>query len=362
VLRNNGAASFSSQNVPAGADPRSVAFGDLDGDTDLDLVVANHDDRSITVHFNSGGSFGAGAIYSVGGQLRPEGVAIANFDGGTDNEVAVSTSGNGLNFISVFSNNGSGVLAGPFNYAVNGVDPNSIAAADLDCDNDLDIAVANETSSNLSILSNNGNGTFGAPMLLAVGVHPDSLVAADLNRDCDADLACSNRDSNNVSVIMNRSCPEQTFANNFTVTRGVRQSGGLTELHDSDDMYMVIQQRAPFAAADANVQLVVEGTSPTQTATSFTFRFEASTTGAPAGNVRQTLDMFNFQTNAWEQVDARGASSADAVVEVTITSNASRFIQAGTRLVRSRMSWFDRGVVAPNWLVRIDQTRWTIAP
>ena len=64
----------------AGNDPTSVAIGDLDGDGDADLAVANSFSDDVSVLLNSGdGTFAADVIYGVG--LYPYSVAIGDLDG-----------------------------------------------------------------------------------------------------------------------------------------------------------------------------------------------------------------------------------------------------------------------------------------
>ncbi|MHC4790546.1 MAG: FG-GAP-like repeat-containing protein, partial [Planctomycetota bacterium] len=93
-------------NYPAGVHPRSVAIGDLDGDGDLDLVVATYGEK----------------------------------------------------YVSVLLNNGDGTFQAAVKYGV-GMDPISVAIGDLDGDGDLDLAVANWASHTVSVLLGNGDGT-----------------------------------------------------------------------------------------------------------------------------------------------------------------------------------------------------------
>ncbi len=92
VLRNNGNGTFGRPafyNV--GDEPFSVAIGDLDGDGDLDLATANTDRDSevISVLANSGdGTFAPQAFYGVGSE--PFFVAIGDLDGDSDADMAVA--------------------------------------------------------------------------------------------------------------------------------------------------------------------------------------------------------------------------------------------------------------------------------
>ncbi len=55
VLLNNGDGTYAAAvNYAAGDGPRSVFAGDLDGDSDLDLAVANAYSDNVTVHLNNG--------------------------------------------------------------------------------------------------------------------------------------------------------------------------------------------------------------------------------------------------------------------------------------------------------------------
>lgn len=357
VLLNQGGGTFGSVSYGVNLDPRGVAAGDFDNDGDLDLVASNHDSRNLTVLWNSGaGSFTRGPDLSVGSSVRPESVVAGDLDGDGDGDIAVAVNGNGQNFIAVFRSN-SGSFTGPLFYGTGGADPAHLALGDFDCDEDLDVAVTNETSNNLAVMANNGAGAFGAPMLLATGSQPEDVEAADLDGDGDLEIGIANQSSNTVIVYKNETCTNNVIPpSGFTVTRGVLQSGGLADLFNSDDSYVNIQARRPTEVAAASVEIVVEGISPTETPTSLTFAFEGATSGSP---VRQRIEVFNFQTNLWETVDERDGQMTDSTVQITLT-NASRYVQPGTGVVRARIGFHDRGVTYPAWGGRFDLVRWTI--
>ncbi|MCH7702528.1 MAG: VCBS repeat-containing protein [Planctomycetes bacterium] len=76
----------------AGNGPSSVAIGDLDGDGDADLVVANSSDDNVSVLLNNGdGTFAAHVLYGVGN--GPSSVAIGDLDGDGDADLAVVNAG-----------------------------------------------------------------------------------------------------------------------------------------------------------------------------------------------------------------------------------------------------------------------------
>ncbi len=73
----------------AGDEPKAVVIGDLDGDGDPDLAVANQFSNNVSVLLNNGdGTFTAGVLYGAGD--FPESVAIGDLDGDGDADLAVA--------------------------------------------------------------------------------------------------------------------------------------------------------------------------------------------------------------------------------------------------------------------------------
>jgi hypothetical protein len=206
VAVSGGTGSFtSSSTLDVQGSPRSVAAGDLDGDGDVDLAVANRAADTVLILQNDGaGNFTNGDTVAVGD--APESVAAADLDGDGDLDLAVVTAGpNALtNSVSVYQNDGSGTFTTLGTAVVVGSTPFSVIAADLDGDGDMDLAVANQTSGTISTLENNGSGVFtdfGAAV--AVGAGASAVTAADLDGDGDLDLASANATANTVSILQN---------------------------------------------------------------------------------------------------------------------------------------------------------------
>ena len=124
--------------ISTGHEPGFTASGDLDGDGDADLVVANSDEGNLSVLLNDGsGGFPTHVEYYTGGY--PSCLALADLDGDGDLDLAVSNQGNQA---LVRLNNGDGTF-GPWLMYGTGQGLNWIAIGDLDGDGDADLCTAN---------------------------------------------------------------------------------------------------------------------------------------------------------------------------------------------------------------------------
>src|SRR5919108_4540585 len=81
--------------------------------------------------------------------------------------------------------------------------PESVAVGDFNGDSDPDLAVANFGSGDVSVLLGAAGGGFGAATSFAAGNGPESVAVGDFNGDSDPDLAVANAISDDVSVLLN---------------------------------------------------------------------------------------------------------------------------------------------------------------
>jgi hypothetical protein len=193
VLLGNGAGSFGpATNFVTGEQPAAVAIGRLNGDAKPDLAVANYDslgsgDVSILLN-NGGGSFGAATHFAVG--LNPQSVAIGDLNGDANPDLALTRSGQSAN-VSILLGNGTGSFGAATHFTA-GFSPTMVRIGDLNGDANPDLAVTNQGSDTVSILFGNGAGSFGPASSYFVGHEPISLTIGDLNGDANPDLAVTN--------------------------------------------------------------------------------------------------------------------------------------------------------------------------
>jgi len=164
LFRNDGSGGMTlvAANPPLGwlasgafADVSSAAWGDMDGDGDLDLALGaeaptNGPDPTVLLYRNSGGALGrdgantgVGAL-AAGGFGKVLGVAWGDVDGDRDLDLAVAIDGAPSQ---LYRNNGAGQLTlDTAAWAPAGADSTAVAWADMDVDGDLDLVLANGNS------------------------------------------------------------------------------------------------------------------------------------------------------------------------------------------------------------------------
>ncbi len=212
VLMNNssnGTASFATKvDFTTGSSPGSVAIGDLDGDGKLDLAVTNYGSNSISILRNTSSlgtpSFDTKVDFAIGG--LPQSVAIGDLDGdGRLDVVVANSSGQTVSVLHNISSLGSLNFATKVDFAISG-QAQSVAMGDLDGDGKLDLVIASSSSNTVSVLRNTSSSTaisFATKVDFTTGNGAFSIAIGDLNGDGKLDLAVANFIDPTVSVLQN---------------------------------------------------------------------------------------------------------------------------------------------------------------
>jgi len=185
VLLGQGDGTFGKALVSPAIAARAAAFGDLDGDGKLDLVLTA--DGVVAVSLGKGdGTFAAPVSSTVNGSY--DAVIVVDLDGDGKLDV-VATESLSLNpgLVIVLLNDGTGKLY-PEVDTETGVGPVALAAADLNGDGYVDVMTANQEENTVGILRGFDSGGLSMVSPLTVGKLPSALAAADLDGNGKPDL------------------------------------------------------------------------------------------------------------------------------------------------------------------------------
>jgi hypothetical protein len=128
----------------------------------------------------------------------------------------------------------------------------------------------------------------------------------------------------------------EVIPESVTPTRGTYISGDLANLSDNDGADYVMRRNNTDIIARTEFELT--GTSPVESPSSLTIVLDGAVFAR--AEVTQSIALFDFVADDWEQIDARPASPMeDAFVRVDFMSDFLRFIEPGTLNMKARVRY-----------------------
>jgi uncharacterized repeat protein (TIGR01451 family) len=195
VYLNNGNGAFSAHpSAPTfgTGGSKAIALGDIDGDGDLDAIVTKYSGEAQAVYLNNGGGvFSAHPSAPTFGGSASQAVALGDVDGDGDLDALVANDGAAQD---VYLNNGDGEFSPhPISPTFGAGNSHGLALGDIDSDGDLDALVANGNNQSQDVYLNDGNGTFNAhPISPTFGVNSKDVDLGDVDGDGDLDAIIAN--------------------------------------------------------------------------------------------------------------------------------------------------------------------------
>ena len=183
--------------------PLFVTTGDFNNDNRIDIAIVNNGTNIISILLGYGnGSFQHQTNYSTGYDSLPSSLAVGDFNNDTYLDIVVANSG--TNNIGIFLNYGNGTFTNQHIYTTTlNSKPLSVAVGDLNNDNILDIVVANNGSGSVGIFFGNGNGTFLSQIsyTTASKTNPQYVTVNDMNKDNTLDIVIVDSQNNHIHVL-----------------------------------------------------------------------------------------------------------------------------------------------------------------
>ena len=424
LYRNDGTGVFTLvAGVPSDSSCYSYDFGDINGDGDLDLLGVNAGASSTELLLENDGT---GAFTDISDQISPNPFLDDNdskfldYDNDGDLDLVVARLGSGGERL--YNNDGNGNFT-QVSDVMQVISDSSldIMVADLTGNGKLDIVTAQGESGNFEnrIYINNGPADTIAPDIVRTEQLKDTSdkIGPYVVRAVIYDQMTSDRGFFDHGVTLNYSVeagpvqeipmkwsgnslwrgeipgqPEggtityfvtaldsadnlgagddlfftvddltetTVVADSVTVIRGFYLSGALEDTVESDDSYLKYNPGITLAPTEPPVWLIFGGTLPSDLPTSLSVTLEAS---ANTPGLTQTIEMFNWGTGQYEEVDASGASfNVDSTVTVDVSASILNYVEFGTGAVRSRIGWRQTGIILLfPWTVCIDQVAWIV--
>ncbi|KNC54559.1 uncharacterized protein AMSG_10409 [Thecamonas trahens ATCC 50062] len=236
--------------------PRSVAFGDIDGDSLVDMASASQVDDAVGWTRNLGsGLFGSRNVVSPAAD-GASGVALADLDGDGDLDLAAcSANDDSVRWWRNVDGKGNFVFVQLVSAATDGAA--DIAAVDVNADGDVDLVVVSSNDNKLAWFANNGS-YFGTERIISATLaKPVALAVGDMNGDGVLDLVVAFESANTVAWFANSHPAPGSFSSPLPITTSALSVRGVAvgDLDTDGDLDVALasdgdQTVAWFANAD----------------------------------------------------------------------------------------------------------------
>lgn len=183
--------------------PSSIAIADFNTDGLFDIAINNQGDDSIGIFINKGdGSLSSQINFPTGYQSKPQSIAAGDLN--NDSMIDLVFTSPNTNCIGILLGNGRGNFSLIANYSTgeNSL-PSYVTLSDFNNDKMLDIAITNVRSSYILILFGEGNGTFVTSDSYSLGYagNPGCTIAMDLNKDNWTDIIVLKQASDEIDIL-----------------------------------------------------------------------------------------------------------------------------------------------------------------
>jgi hypothetical protein len=168
---------------------RNIELAFLNQDSLLDLIVTADDQFNFgqtAVFMQDNGSFGTPDMIEY--TALPQELAVGDFDGDQDNDIALTCWDDDFTPVQLYRNNGEGTFQPSASWLKQG-EMRDMSFSDVDLDQDLDLVATDYLANAFVVWENDGLGNFEQQWMFGVQQHPAGMLCRDLNRDNRTDIA-----------------------------------------------------------------------------------------------------------------------------------------------------------------------------
>jgi hypothetical protein len=353
IYRNNGSDSFTAMYgiELTQLQDGSVAWGDYDNDGDLDLIITGWEgsSRRCKIYRNDGNDTFNVAALLTGAVSYGNSVAWGDYDG--DNDLDILLAGNSYTS-KVYRNDGNDSFV-DIEASLTGVNNSSVGWGDHDNDGDLDILLTGGTSGSCAYISkiyqNDGSDTFTDSGISLTGLDDGSAAWGDYDSDGDLDFIMTGYYCNNnyISKIYRNDLPD-TFSPTMTIT-ATDGSNAVSDGSTTNDAMLSLtftssEATTDFAVGDITVSNGALSSFSATSSTVYTATFTPTADGAATidvaastftdavGNNNTAATQFNWTYDSTaptmtitatdgSSAVSDGATTNDATLSLTFTSS-----------------------------------------
>lgn len=367
---------------------QSAALADLDGDGKLEIVTGAHGTASGFYAYRYDGAL-------MPGWPRPTQTwtycapTVTDLEGDGNLEIIGGQAGGGTPNPGFWVWNKSGQVRSGFPYmTTHGGSEGPMTIADNDGNGVSEIYADHNYMDGgqgyLFGVSANGQSLPGFPLRTAGFTYLNSATIGDVDNDGDNELCVVAADSTLVTIYLYTLttpyrtsgyewigyharnvrdgffAPAETLAPDaFRVSRGILTGGDLASLASPDNNELAVKNGLTVNQSEFPITVEFDSTShkatPTALDLSATFR-------ANAPGLTYVLDLFDWNSNSWDTVDAKTGTAPLVTTTFSVTgSTVNRYVQTGTGKVRSRLRLKYLAIAAATtYTASVDQVKWTV--
>ncbi|CAF0766162.1 unnamed protein product [Adineta steineri] len=224
--------------------PISISVGDLNHDMKDDLIIANYGIGSIEILLGNNETtlFTNKMTYSMGNNSLPKSILLNDFNGDTYLDIAIANYGSDtINILLGFNDGNFGNKSTYSTGSQSG--PSSLAIGDLNNDTQLDLVVANYDSDNIGIFFAYDYPGFYNSLDYPTGSNSQPLIimAGDLNNDTYLDLVVVNQKGGNIGVFL--AYNNGSFASQITYSTGLNSNpyqGAIGDVNNDEILDVIV--------------------------------------------------------------------------------------------------------------------------
>jgi hypothetical protein len=183
----------------------SIAFADIDGDNDQDVLLSGRNNTSLItkLYINDGEGNFTELLDTPFESAQFSAVAFSDVDGDEDLDIFITGSNSFGYFSKLYDNDGEGYFTEVSNTPFENVGSGSVAFADIDGDEDQDVFITGSNGFALfsKLYINDGQGNFTEVSDIPFeGVYISSIAFSDVDRDNDQDLLISGQNISSTPI------------------------------------------------------------------------------------------------------------------------------------------------------------------